>query len=129
MDSELNARYPSSVKGNFEVWDVISNPHPYTIGNKHLLDDNKNGAYLSIEKAEANGVKCAFMSKSREVCEKTYAQHDRILLIMCHKNLKTKAGLAVNELHNYLLAIKKQGEEEGYKGFAFLEDKNEPKLG
>ena len=123
MDAELNKRYPNSEKDNFEIWDVISNPHPYTIGNKHLLDENKAGMYLSIEMAEANGVTCAHPK-----CNLKYAEHEKILLVMCHKNFKTKTGKAIGELQRYLLKIKAQAEKEDYKGFAFLEATTEKKL-
>lgn len=124
--NELKEKYGESKNGHFSFCDVLTTPHPYCITPKHLEYCNGILSEYSIEHAESMGAKCGVKG-----CNLSYKEHEKVLLVSCKHPLKVKSDKTdeemINpELHEWLKAINDQVTKDGYAGYAFKDDSNNP---
>jgi hypothetical protein len=121
-DEEVMERLPAVPEGApFRITKVTTlfDPHPYTIGSKHVAHaaDNHSGMLgdYAIRSGEKLGIKCC-----QPGCNLSYDDHksDRAVMI----EIAADAPEDLNEvegLHAYLLECKELAESCGIDGFAF----------
>lgn len=124
MEEKFKGTYGKSSKGNYFVFDTLGVPHPYCIGTRHIGHAQSFGGMLSkeaIESGEKYGINCEICLKNSHKGGKvlTFAEHEQALCIKCLKDFK-KSKTLKNELHKYLLSIKKECEKNKYTGFVFV---------
>jgi hypothetical protein len=117
----MKGTYSQSNNGNFKVIDSIGVPHPYCIGPGHVgYASDHHGGMLgesAIRGAEGRGIYCCTCKG-----ELSYDEHEQALVVECRYDedeLKSNE-VAMHELRQYLLGIKKEAESNGYVGFAFI---------
>lgn len=119
--SERLINYPHSAEGNFYAKDTIGVPHPYCIGEKHVVHaaDHFSGMLgkEALASAERAGIRCAVKG-----CKLSYDEHEQAILVGCRAPLKDDKGEVNPELHEWLLSIKDQAMKDGFAGFAFLDE-------
>lgn len=103
------SEYGKSKEGNFRIIDTLTVPHPYCITSNHLKYSEIYLDEYAIKEAEKHGVKCG-------ICNKTYSEHEKVLLVECDKDFDD----GKDELHSFLLSIKDKATKNGYIGFSFI---------
>lgn len=131
MTKNFQEIYGSSAKENFRVIDdSIVNPHPYCIGTRLVAftSDHHMGMLgdEAIRDAETHGIFCDMRMDNGGKCQMKYEQHEKTLTVQCKlpmgKHNKDGKSFTLNsELKKYLMSIKEQAENNGFKGYAFVD--------
>ena len=119
---QLAERYGASASNNFRVIDTIGVPHPYCITPRHIAHAERFGGSLSkecIESAEKSGAKCGVAG-----CRLAIGEHEQALLVGCEpeKELSALNQQEKEELQSYLLKCRPMCIEDGFVGFAFVQE-------
>lgn len=109
-------KYPRT--SQFYIKDTIPLPHPYMITPRHVaIAADRHGGMLgkeAIEDAERRGIHCG-----QRGCTLSLAEHEQALLVAVRDNRALKD---IPELKDYLLSIKDMATQDGFAGFAFIQE-------
>lgn len=114
---EKLSKYPKTE--DFEVWDTIGVPHPFTIGPDHVAhaSDHFSGglgedAIRDLEKKRGKP-SCYHYKDKWNRCDLKYDEHEQAVRIKCKKE-------APEALKQYCQDIVPLVEKDGYAGFVFM---------
>ncbi len=107
---------PTGVTFHLKKVDKITLPHPYVIGQKHVVYASDHGGVLdehNIRGAELAGASCC-------QCHRPMSEHETMITLFIVVPAAQQHDLnSVPGLHNYLYTNKPAFAQAGIQGFAF----------